>query len=570
MINKIIISAAAVAVAGTVAYTAANHTVSDAKDMLKAIHGQGKVTDDMDLTGDSEVDVFDLILMKQSLAQKGELTDSSVKATEENVRYIGRNYYDGETMWLVQSGSAAEFTVSGRSAEITIKGDSAINNDEKYRPRFAVFVDGELLTDEIMSVSSKKIKLFEGETDRTSVVKVIHLSEANNGTVGVSDISVYSDSSVPVAPTPAKDLKIEFIGDSITCGYGVEGASNYESFSTSTENFMKSYAYLTAEKLGADYSAVCYSGHGIISGYTSDGVKNTGSLVPPYYPNIGSFTEYAKPWDFSAAPNDVVVINLGTNDSSYIDKDFDERKGEFVEKYTDFLADVRKYNPDAHIICTLGIMGCTDEYPLIEEAVANFCKETGDKKVTCYMSPVQSASDGYGSDWHPSAVTQQKNAYILADKICQVLGIESDQIGLDVAADASYDLVINSADNANAAKYFSDYDKSLWINVVSGGDSIDDIEAVVSGIGIKKDGEYNITFKATAPEGAEIPVIIRGKDGTVYFSDTFVSKGEKTPYSAEFKSSVTDADAEFVMQAGGKAMEYKNLTIYELRIEKTK
>ena len=40
MINKIIISAAAVAVAGTVAYTAANHTVSDAKDMLKAIHGQ--------------------------------------------------------------------------------------------------------------------------------------------------------------------------------------------------------------------------------------------------------------------------------------------------------------------------------------------------------------------------------------------------------------------------------------------------------------------------------------------------------------------------------------------------
>ena len=76
---------------------------------------------------------------------------------------------------------------------------------------------------------------------------------------------------------------------------------------TSTENFMKSYAYLTAKKLDADYSAVSYSGHGIISGYTT-GDRNTESLVPDCYTNIAKLKDYAKPWDFSSHRNDVVVI----------------------------------------------------------------------------------------------------------------------------------------------------------------------------------------------------------------------------------------------------------------------
>ncbi len=569
MIKKLIISVSALTVASVVLCTAvsaaSNYSVSDLKNLGNALLGKGKVTAEMDLTGDKKVDSFDLVAMRKTFVSTGEFSESVHEVTEANVKYTGRNYYDGKTAWLVQSGSAVEFTVNAKSAEVTINCDYSVNNDEKYRPRYAVIVDGEIILDEVISEKTKTVKLFEGEASRTSEVKVIHLSEANNGTIGVSEIKTVSDSPAPVVPAEKKDLKIEFIGDSITCAYGVEGKSSSDPFLTSTENFMKSYAYLTAEKLGADYSAVSYSGHGIISGYSNDGKRNTDSLVTPYYKNYGNLKDYAKPWDFTADPNDVVVINLGTNDSSYIDKDFDERKQEFVDGYAEFLETVRECNPDAYIICTLGIMGCTDEYPLIEQAVEIFKEKTGDEKISSYQSPVQNSADGYGSDWHPSAVTQQKNAYILADKICNALGMESDQIGLDVAADAEYSL--STVGDANAATYFSDYDKSFWINMVNGGPSDDSIEALISGIGLKKDGKYRLTFEISTTDGEEIPVLIRSTDKSkVYFSDTFTGTGQKAPFEAEFTAEESDSSAEIVLQVGGK--DSYNVTLYNLRLEK--
>ena len=51
---------------------------------------------------------------------------------------------------------------------------------------------------------------------------------------------------------------------------------------------MKGYAFLTAEALNADAMLTCFSGHGIISGYTGDpSVRNDADLVPPYYEKEG-------------------------------------------------------------------------------------------------------------------------------------------------------------------------------------------------------------------------------------------------------------------------------------------
>lgn len=548
--------------------TAVSYSAGDLKNLGNALLGKGEITSGMDLTGDNVVDVFDLVAMRQQFISTGEFKEMTFSATQENVKYTGRNYYDGKTAWLVQSGSAVEFTVSAKSAEVTIAGDYSINNDEKYRSRYAVIVDGEIITDDVMSEKSKTIELFKGEKSRTAEVKIIHLSEANNGTIGVSEIKVNSDSPVPVVPAREKELSIEFIGDSITCAYGVEGKSASDQYTTKTENFMKSYAYLTAEKLGADYSAVSYSGHGIISGYSNDGKRNTDNLVPPYYKNCGNLSNYAEPWDFTENPNDVVVINLGTNDYSYVSRDFDTRSQEFVDGYEDFLETIRECNPDAYIICTFGIMGGQEMYPLIEQAVEDFSKKTGDDKITVFQSPMQNMADGYGADYHPSEITQQKNAYILADKICNAIGMESDQIGLDVAENAEYNLVFDKSTNANASPYFSEYDKSYWINMVNGGTSDDSIEAVVSGINLKKNGKYLLTFNITTTDGEEIPVIIRnsGKSET-YFSDIFTGAGEKTPYSAEITIDEDCSDAEIVFQVGGT--DYYNVTLYNLRLEKT-
>lgn len=546
----------------TPALSAKDYTTSDLLELNSAILGNAPMKEEQDVNNDGIINSFDLAAMRATFNHTGTFAEASCYASKENVKLTGRNLCKDNITWLLHSGSAAEFTVNAKSAEITINGDNSINNGKDFAPRYAVIVDDEIILNETLTEKQKTVELFSGSESRSAKVKVIHLSEANNGPVGVSEIKTVSDVSKPVMPVPEKDLRIEFIGDSITCAYGVEGTSAYENFKTSTENFMKSYAYLTAQKLDAEYSSVSYSGYGIVSGYTGDGKKNTDSLVPPCYEQYSK--NCTEKWDFESAPNDVVVINLGTNDSSYAKTE--DAMAEYGEEYAEFLKKVRKCNPDAYILCTLGTMGGTELYPYIEKAVESFKSETGDKRVSCFPVPTQdSANDGIGSDWHPSAITQQKLAYVVADKICNAIGIESDQIGLDVAADAEYSIVQN--DGANAATYFSDFDRSYWVNVVTGGTSIESIEAVASGIGLKKDGEYKLTFKCTASAGSEYPVIIRSSDSKkVYFSGTFKANGDKTPFEAEFTAPETDSAAEFVIQMGGT--DYSSATIYSLRLEK--
>ena len=58
--------------------------------------------------------------------------------------------------------------------------------------------------------------------------------------MGIRSITVETDADVPATPTAEPDLSIAFVGDSITCAYGVEAADADEPFKTTTENFMKS------------------------------------------------------------------------------------------------------------------------------------------------------------------------------------------------------------------------------------------------------------------------------------------------------------------------------------------
>ena len=198
----------ATAIAGMNVFSAGKYTAQDLKDLSTAILGQTEVKPEQDVDGDGEVDVFDMIAMRKTFLGTGNFAENTVNVSADNVKYIGRNIYDENNIaWLVQSGSAIEFTVTGKSAEITINDDGFIESEEKYRPRYAVLVDGEIILDELLSVEKKTVELFSGTESKTATVKVIHLSEANNGAVGVSNIKVNSDVPVPVAPTAKTSLQ---------------------------------------------------------------------------------------------------------------------------------------------------------------------------------------------------------------------------------------------------------------------------------------------------------------------------------------------------------------------------
>lgn len=246
------------------------------------------------------------------------------------------------------------------------------------------------------------------------------LSEAPHSIVGIQEF-VMADTDV-ISPTPDKPLKLEFIGDSITCGYGVDDNDPEHHFSTATEDETASYAYLTAQSLDADYSMVSYSGYGIISGYTETDEKRLTELVPDKYEDTGysrgkvdGVAVTLQKWDFDRFCPDFVVINLGTNDDSYC-KDIAQRQEEYAACYAQFIQQVRSHNPGAYILCVYGIM--TDRlYPYVQKAVELYRQKTGDERITALHIEPHTDEAGYGADWHPSKLTHIRAAKEVTAKI---------------------------------------------------------------------------------------------------------------------------------------------------------
>lgn len=345
-------------------------------------------------------------------------TNKTYAAAAENVKLLGRTAEDGGVLWLAHSASGVEFTFTGTKASVTLTGDSMAGAGKDKQARFAVYIDGERILDAQLDATEKTYEIYNGEAKQTTVT-LIKLSEAAESMLGIRSIDVEGGE---IAPTAEKELKIEFIGDSITCGYGVDDEVKEHHFSTSTEDATKAFAYKTAKLLDADYSLVSYSGHGIISGYTTGDKKVTTQLVPPIYEKFaksygtaGTFSAISVEWDFSKFVPDFVVINLGTNDSSYCGNDR-EKILDYTESYVKFLKTVRENNPDAHIICALGVMG-DSLYKGLESAVEMYTSETGDTKVSALRFKPQDGSTGYAADWHPTEATHEIAANTLAEEI---------------------------------------------------------------------------------------------------------------------------------------------------------
>ncbi len=384
-------------------------TTQDATDQT------GGVTEDSQVSGEQgEASVSDDTLSVKTYIP-----------AEGLVKVLGRADFVDDTLWMVHSGSGAEFTFVGTKATIAMQCDSTIMGSKDSQARIAIFVNGECVVDDMIDKMGEVFTVFESETQEECTIKVVKLSEAAQSTVGIASIEV--ECVGDIQPTAEKEHLIEFIGDSITCGYGVEDEDRNHHFSTKTENNMKTYAYKTAEALDADYSMVSFSGYGIISGYSGDGQKHSDQTVAPYYEKLGfSYGAYIGKyaadvaWDFAKRQPDVIVINLGTNDESYTKTDAAKRE-EYVAGYVDFLKLVRKNNPDATIFCTLGIMGDA-LYASVEKAAQQYSTETGDTNIHTMKFAVQSASDGYAADWHPTEATHTKAAEKLTKEIQTVMG----------------------------------------------------------------------------------------------------------------------------------------------------
>lgn len=226
---------------------------------------------------------------------------------------------------------------------------------------------------------------------------------------------------LPVTPKP---LRVEFVGDSITCGYGNEVSTTMPEmfpFTTINENANAAYGAVAARLLDAEYVAVAISGRGVYRNY-SDGA---GELAPAFYEDTLPDDGAAPPWDFARYVPDVVVVNLGTNDFSPPGPDH----AAYTSAYSNFLKQIRAHYPDALLLAVVGTM-LSDGFPAGIMAwttnqadvsgVVNDLTAQGDSKVRYLALTPQSAP--YGEDYHPTRATHQQMAQAVANEIERLLG----------------------------------------------------------------------------------------------------------------------------------------------------
>lgn len=350
----------------------------------------------------------------------------SVNPTTNSVKYLGRTQLQNDILWLALSGSGIEFSYEGQYLEICLRGDDHTAAPTDHA-RIAIYIDGERVLDAMIRSSQQSYTIIDEPTPRTCTVRLIKVSEAPMSIVGIREL--ITDDAAKIQPAPAKTHRIEFIGDSITCGYGIDDGDMSHTFSTATEDVTKAYAYQTAQILDADYSMVSYSGYGVYSGYIDENTdtRNVSELVPPYYPLVGfsrgtyqATAVTMADWDFSCFEPEIIVLNLGTNDKSYCRND-PQRHAVFASCYHDFLTLIHEKNPNAYILCVYGIMN-HELSSSIEEAVDRFRQSSGSDRISLLLLPTQTEADGYVADFHPSLNTHRKAAQAVAIKISDIMG----------------------------------------------------------------------------------------------------------------------------------------------------
>lgn len=201
------------------------------------------------------------------------------------------------------------------------------------------------------------------------------------------------------APKAAPERRIEFIGNSITCGYGVEATEASAPFLDETCNHYHTYAARTARNLGAQHIVVARSGIGVYRNYNGPLTGDSINMNTEYTHTL--LYDPSETWDFSRFTPQVVCINLGTNDTSTTGADPVLLK----EGYVRLLGQVRGVYPKAKIVFLCGCMMNGDALELARrtmDAVVNETNAAGDREVYRFDFTPQNGSLGYGASWHPS------------------------------------------------------------------------------------------------------------------------------------------------------------------------
>lgn len=317
---------------------------------------------------------------------------------DERIHYEGRVLIDEKGAHLFYPGTSISVTVKGKKGGDWL--DAHFNHVTAY---YWVEIDG----NEPFKICTKDTPFVRIPipSNKKCTIKITLVSEGiyhNPEFYGFSGCSSSDDPLPKILSRPAdKKLKFEFIGNSITCGYGTE-VTDRSPFNDSTSNFCHGFAYRTAQAFDADIMTVARSGIGIYRNYGEKDSALYYGCMPDNYEKL--WLDSPHQWDFSKFTPDVLFINLGTNDTWEMSS-FNAEK--YERNFRKLMNSVTAHYPKTTIVLLTGSMMGPEALAAVKPILDKIQKDyTTTKKQLVYrfdFTPVV----GEGADWHPSSAQQE-------------------------------------------------------------------------------------------------------------------------------------------------------------------
>lgn len=324
--------------------------------------------------------------------------DKTIRFDDPNLTYSGRTGFKADAAELYWSGASVKINFTGN-------GMAAILKDQDTSNYYQVIVDEKVISKIHPDTAKKTYLLASGLSNGKHTLELFKRTEWDKGKTLFYGFMPVKEASVLPASALTK-RKIEFYGNSITCGYATEDFKGDSSTGYYENNYV-SYAAITARHFNAQYSCIAKSGIGVLVSWFP-------LIMPEMYDRLDP-TDPASKWDFSKYTPDLVVINLFQNDAWLTQQpEFPEFKHRFGTKapavenivlaYKNFVQSIRNKYPKAQIICALGSMDATQTGSAWPGYIEKAVKELHDPKIYTHFFPYKNTPG------HPKVPEQQQMA----------------------------------------------------------------------------------------------------------------------------------------------------------------
>lgn len=321
-----------------------------------------------------------------------------LSATTQVYQYAGRvEPLANDKVILIGSASSVSFNFTGTECAVFLQSkDSyehhnyvALELDGKYIGRLKV---------EKGAVQSYPIQI--SDTNKEHHLSIYKATEASNGGVLFDGTTAKLTTIKPVIKK-----KIEFIGNSITCGMGNDtkeipcGTGEWYD----QHNAYWAYGPILSRSLNADFLLSSVSGIGMYRNWNDEHIKE--AIMPDVYEKLYLNKTNTTPFDFKFQP-DLVSICLGTNDLSDGDGTtprlpFNEEK--YVANYISFIKTIYTHYPTTRLILLTSPMVSGERNTVfvkcLKRVMAAFENDTKHKPIALFeYQPMTPKGCGYHPD----------------------------------------------------------------------------------------------------------------------------------------------------------------------------